>query len=361
MSKAIANQIKPFLNSIICSSEAAFGPGCLSIDNVLVAYELNHLIKHKNLESLSGLLRKAKSMGSIWGIAVSRSAPLVSHLLFANDTLIFCQSTSEALSCIRGILVAFKKASGLKINSHKSVIVFSRNVEDVRRTELANILGVFVVPKHEKYFGLPTVVGCLKKELFEGIKDCIWGKLYCWLTKKLSRARRVFLLKSVLQIFPTVKEGLASGSLRNTISLSLPNRHAGLPWGVGEFYTRCLVRNISWGQCSLRRGWGFLLHTHGNRFGMLGTFWLLVFVGKSTMGTLLLFWGHLRLPQPATFQLIGRPISILSELKEATLIIPEHEWKESLIKTEFCFMDADCILGIPLHGADSHDENSTGF
>ncbi|KAL0419035.1 UNVERIFIED_CONTAM: hypothetical protein Sradi_1317000 [Sesamum radiatum] len=66
--------------------------------------------------------------------------------------------------------------------------------------------------------------------------------------------------------------------------------------------------------------------------------------------------GHLWLPRPSTFQLIGRPTSISSELKVATLISLKHEWNESLVKTEFCFMDAHCIFGIPLHGADSHDE-----
>ncbi|KAL0391242.1 UNVERIFIED_CONTAM: hypothetical protein Scaly_0481300 [Sesamum calycinum] len=47
--EAIANQIKLFLNSIISPSEAAFAPRRLSTDNVLVAYELNHFIKHKNM------------------------------------------------------------------------------------------------------------------------------------------------------------------------------------------------------------------------------------------------------------------------------------------------------------------------
>ncbi|KAL0427401.1 UNVERIFIED_CONTAM: hypothetical protein Slati_2914900 [Sesamum latifolium] len=81
-------------------------------------------------EAFSGMIRKAERAGMIQGIAVSRMAPLVSHLLFADDNLIFCQATEEALLCIKDILLSFEQASGLKINLHKSAMVFSRNVNE---------------------------------------------------------------------------------------------------------------------------------------------------------------------------------------------------------------------------------------
>ncbi|KAL0401241.1 UNVERIFIED_CONTAM: hypothetical protein Slati_4154000 [Sesamum latifolium] len=154
-------------------------------------------------EALSGMLYRAESMGLIQGIAISRSAPRVSYLLFADDTLIFCPATTEAMSCIRQILEDFEWASGLRINSEKSAIVFSRNVNEDRRWDLASILGVMVVPRHDKYLGLPTISGRSKKELFEGIKERIWGKLNSWASRKLSQAGRTVLLKSVIQTVPT--------------------------------------------------------------------------------------------------------------------------------------------------------------
>ncbi|KAL0433399.1 UNVERIFIED_CONTAM: hypothetical protein Slati_2674200 [Sesamum latifolium] len=146
-------------------------------------------------EAFSGLIRKAESEGTIQGVAVYRSAPPISHLLFVDDTLIFCQATQEALARLHLILHFFENASGLIINKQKSAMVFSRNVGNSVRLELAGILGVAVVANHDKYLGLPTVNGRSKKEMFDGIKERIRQKLHSWSTKKLSQAGRSVLLK----------------------------------------------------------------------------------------------------------------------------------------------------------------------
>ncbi|KAL0446066.1 UNVERIFIED_CONTAM: hypothetical protein Slati_1734500 [Sesamum latifolium] len=154
-------------------------------------------------EAFSGLIRSAETEGAIQGVSVARSAPPISHLLFADDTLIFCQATREALTSLQRVLSIFEAASGLQINKHKSAMVFSRNVEEDTRTALTQILGISVVSKHEKYLGLPTVLGRSKKEMFDTIKDRIWKKLHTWSSKKLSQAGRAVLLKTVLQTIPT--------------------------------------------------------------------------------------------------------------------------------------------------------------
>ncbi|KAL0324489.1 UNVERIFIED_CONTAM: hypothetical protein Scaly_2416000 [Sesamum calycinum] len=45
-SKAIANCLKPFIDSLISSLQSTFVPDCLIMDNVLVVYELNHYLSH---------------------------------------------------------------------------------------------------------------------------------------------------------------------------------------------------------------------------------------------------------------------------------------------------------------------------
>ncbi|KAL0439452.1 UNVERIFIED_CONTAM: putative mitochondrial protein [Sesamum latifolium] len=45
--KSIANRLKPMMPTIISESQSAFIPGRLIIDNVLIAYEINHFLAHK--------------------------------------------------------------------------------------------------------------------------------------------------------------------------------------------------------------------------------------------------------------------------------------------------------------------------
>ena len=46
-------------------------------------------------EGFSSMLAKAQEEGRLHGVAVCRRAPCISHLLFANDSLIFCKASQE--------------------------------------------------------------------------------------------------------------------------------------------------------------------------------------------------------------------------------------------------------------------------
>ncbi|KAL0440469.1 UNVERIFIED_CONTAM: hypothetical protein Slati_2529900 [Sesamum latifolium] len=139
----------------------------------------------------------------IQGIDISREAPRVSHLLFAENTIIFVHAREETMSAIKQILTAYGKASGQEINFEKSSMVVSQNVGDQERLRIAAILGVALVERHDKYLGLRTVVGQSRGELFLTIKDRMWGRIQGWNTKLLSQAGCGVLINAVLQSIPT--------------------------------------------------------------------------------------------------------------------------------------------------------------
>lgn len=60
---------------------------------------------------------------------MSRHAPWISHLLFADDCLIFTQATKRAADRISLILEDYNRGSGQLVNKGKSAIFFSANCD----------------------------------------------------------------------------------------------------------------------------------------------------------------------------------------------------------------------------------------
>ncbi|CAH9113824.1 unnamed protein product, partial [Cuscuta epithymum] len=103
------------------------------------------------VEGLSALLRKHESMGCIHGVAVARGAPRISHLLFADDSLLFFQANHREASIVKEILHDYESASGQVVNFNKSKVFFSTNVSVSCREGLVELLGVGPAAMEEKY------------------------------------------------------------------------------------------------------------------------------------------------------------------------------------------------------------------
>ncbi|KAL0360875.1 UNVERIFIED_CONTAM: hypothetical protein Sradi_3772000 [Sesamum radiatum] len=172
----------------------------LITDNVLMTYELNHYFEHKTWGSKLSISVFLWSL--LMGVGISRHGPRVSHLLFADDTLLFCQATYGAMEGVGRILKEFKAASRLMVNLEKSSIAFSHNVLDDLKENLASTLGIPVVARQDKYLGLWELVGCSKKEIFQNLKDWVSARLQSWRCQNLSQIGKVVLLKLVVQAMP---------------------------------------------------------------------------------------------------------------------------------------------------------------
>ncbi|XP_075665198.1 uncharacterized protein LOC142634829 [Castanea sativa] len=114
-------------------------------------------------EGLHGLISKAASNGDIRGVSICRNGPKLTHLLFADDSLIFCTATENECQTLLNILATYERASGQQINKAKTTLFFSKSTNDDMKNRIKDMLGVEVVHHYEKYLGLPSLVGRNKK------------------------------------------------------------------------------------------------------------------------------------------------------------------------------------------------------
>ena len=108
---------------------------------------------------------------SLEGFSLGKYGPKISHLLFADDSLLFYWARVEDVSKILEILGKYERASGQKLNENKTTIFFKGNVTNEAKLQVQNLLGVPKIKEYEKYLGLPVVVGRRKRVSFNYIKD----------------------------------------------------------------------------------------------------------------------------------------------------------------------------------------------
>ncbi|CAN0846814.1 hypothetical protein LINGRAHAP2_LOCUS4635 [Linum grandiflorum] len=93
------------------------------------------------------------------GIKLSLHCPVLTHVLFANDTVIFGRATTHEAMYIKRILVVYAALSGQKINEEKSSLFFPTNTPDDIRCAIVMVLQVNQESKFGKYLRLPAEWG----------------------------------------------------------------------------------------------------------------------------------------------------------------------------------------------------------
>ncbi|KAE8661043.1 hypothetical protein F3Y22_tig00116939pilonHSYRG00032 [Hibiscus syriacus] len=124
-------------------------------------------------EGLSSLLRQAMVSGNFKGARTNRRAPTISHLLFANDSLIFGEALARSATQVKDNFRIYGMSSGQEINLDKSGLFFGSNVINDNRNDVRRILNVSSHSNPEKYLGLPAV----KADGMRVIHWCKWSDL----------------------------------------------------------------------------------------------------------------------------------------------------------------------------------------
>ena len=100
------------------------------------------------------------------------------HLLFADNTILFCNASREQLLSIRLALSCFQVFTSLKVNMGKCEIVPIR--EENNLDALANILSCRVGNLPLKYLGMPLGTSFKTTSIWNLILEKIEKKLSAW-------------------------------------------------------------------------------------------------------------------------------------------------------------------------------------
>ena len=115
----------------------------------------------------------------------------------------FLQSITSWMCMLQRVLEVYEQASGQQLNKAKTSLFFSSNTPKEIQDEIKRRFGAQVIKQHEKYLGLPSLVGRNKRSTFNDIKEKLGRKLSGWKEKMLSKAGKEVLIKAMALAIPT--------------------------------------------------------------------------------------------------------------------------------------------------------------
>jgi len=182
-------------------------------------------------EVLSQMLINANQLGLVRGLVVGAKRVNISHLQFADDTLIFSEAEEEYLRNIKSIMLSFQTFSGLAVNYKKSgLIVLGK--DDTWARDAANRLGCILVHLPITYLGVPLGASTKKASSWQGILEKVHKRLSSWKSSCLSRAGRLVLIKSVLNCLPIYY--LSLFKMPKKVALEITKMQRKFLWGVNK-------------------------------------------------------------------------------------------------------------------------------
>ncbi|XP_060969965.1 uncharacterized protein LOC115713751 [Cannabis sativa] len=155
------------------------------------------------VEGFSSLIRRFEARGVLHGCRVCNGAPIISHMLFADDCYIYCKAIDREARSVLLLLQLFEQASGQCINYSKSTILFSLTTTSATRQEMCNLLRMIEAPDNSMYLGLPCIMGRNKNAILGILKDKMHKRILSWEGRLLSKTGKEVLIKTVAQALPT--------------------------------------------------------------------------------------------------------------------------------------------------------------
>ncbi|GKV09758.1 hypothetical protein SLEP1_g21207 [Rubroshorea leprosula] len=153
------------------------------------------------VEAFNGLITKAVEERLLTRVSVGSGDLAITHLQFADDTIIFSEASPQNVWAIKGIFRSFELIFGLKVNFFKSSLS-GINVEGDKLFDMADLINCVVGDILFKYLGVPVGATSKKISTWALVIECLRRKLSSWRCDSLSFGGRIILLIAVLSSIP---------------------------------------------------------------------------------------------------------------------------------------------------------------
>ena len=206
------------------------------------------------MEALSCLLSRAVEGAFLTGCKIEEDLGeglVVSHLLYADDTLLFCGADADQMVYLSSLLMWFEAISGLRINLNKSEIIPVGIIADM--DSLSSELGCKVGSLPSSHLGLPLGVPHNCVNVWDSIEERFRRRLALWKRLYISKGGRLTFIKITHSSLPIYFMSLFC--LPRRVRLRLAQIKRNFLWGGGDLDIKPHL--VNWAiVCSDKRDWG---------------------------------------------------------------------------------------------------------
>ncbi|KAL4193561.1 hypothetical protein AMTRI_Chr06g177340 [Amborella trichopoda] len=149
------------------------------------------------VKCFSLFIRNVEAKGHFLCFQMPNDGPCISHIQYADATLLFCDAKHLQIANISTFLKCCEVTLGLEVIFAKSSVV-GINYNDVVMREFAEIMGCNVETFPIVYLGLPVSNGRLSMAIWDKVIQRIQVKLDLWKYKYLPLGGRITLVNACL-------------------------------------------------------------------------------------------------------------------------------------------------------------------
>lgn len=206
------------------------------------------------MEVLGQSIQQAIDRNAWRPVRLARQGPVLSHIFFADDLLLFGEASFSQARLMEHLLADFCGLSGQRVNRSKSRVWFSPNTPSYLRNSICSEFHVTATSDLGCYLGVPIIHGRLWRRHYHYLVAKTQSRLAAWKVRLLSKEARSILLSSTLMSFPLYS--MQTATIPRVILSQLERLSRQFFWGE-ELGTRRL-HTIAWPEICKAKCYGGL-------------------------------------------------------------------------------------------------------